>query len=377
MSNWQRQIKDYLAFSKKERKGIFILLSLMVVLLLINILLPLFLKPKPTDFSQFEKQIAEYESQLMNVTGVDSKYDKTGSSITGSPNNLTPFPFDPNTLPPDKWKELGLNEQQIKVIINFREKGGKFRVKKDFAKMYTICEEEFILLEPFIEIKSLDADKSDEPKALSLNPFPFDPNKITYDEGIQMGLHESVISAIINFRQKGGRFTSENDFKKIYTLSAEEFNILQPYIQISKDTILFIAKKANVLVELNSADSLDLQQLTGIGSSFSRRIIKYRDLLGGFYSKEQLREVYGMDSTRYNGIKENISIDPGKIRKININTVTIKEFTKHPYIEFYVAKSILNYRNEIGTFTDLNQIRDARLIYNELFIKLEPYMTVK
>ena len=84
-----------------------------------------------------------------------------------------------------------------------------------------------------------------------------------------------------------------------------------------------------------------------------------------------------MDSTRYNGIIENISIDPGKIRKININTVSIKEFTKHPYIEFYVAKSILNYRNEIGTFTDVNQIRDAKLIYNELFIKLEPYMTVK
>ncbi len=378
MPNWQRQIKDYLAFSKKERKGILILLSLVVVLLLINLLLPLFFKHEPTNFSELEKKIAEYELQLKKISPDASQFNNARPS--GNPNslnNLKPFAFDPNTLSPDKWKELGLSDHQIKVILNYRDKGGKFRGKKDFAKIYSISEEEFNVLEPFIEIKSLDADESDKPKALSLKPFLFDPNKITYDEGLSMGLHESVINAMINFRQKGGRFTSDNDVKKIYTLSEEEFKVLQPYIQISKDTSYTLPPKVNVVVELNSADSLDLQQLTGIGPSFSRRIIKYRDLLGGFHSKEQLREVYGMDSTRYNGIAQNISVDNCKITKININKVSIKEFTKHPYIEFYVAKSILNYRNEIGAFTDLNQIRDAKLIYNELFIKLEPYLTVK
>lgn len=378
MPNWQRQIKDYLAFSKKERKGIFVLLSLLVVLLLINMLLPFFFKNRPVDFSSFEKQFAEYETQLKYTTTDDSQFDKAGPSDNqNSLNNLKPFTFDPNSLPAEKWKEIGLSDQQIKVILNYRDKGGKFREKKDFAKIYSISEEEFKVLEPYIVIQSDGEEKKGISHDLKLNPFPFDPNKLTYEEGMKMGLHESVINAIINFRQKGGRFTSDNDFKKIYTLSEAEFEMLKPYIQISKDTSVIKIPKTNVMVELNSADSLDLQQLTGIGPSFSKRIIKYRDLLGGFHSKEQLREVYGMDSTRYNGIREYITVDPGQVKKININTVSIKEFTKHPYIEFYVAKSIINYRSTIGAYTDLNQIRDAKLIYTELFIKLEPYLSVK
>ncbi len=172
-------------------------------------------------------------------------------------------------------------------------------------------------------------------------------------------------------------FKSSSDLKKIYTLTEEEYSILEPFIQIAADTSMAFPLKKNVVIELNSADSLDLQQLRGIGPSFSRRIIKYRDLLGGFYSTAQLLEVYGMDSTKYLGIASQVTVDIEKIRKININKVSIKEMMKHPYIEFYVAKSIINYRNEKGAFTDIAQIREAKLIYNELFLKIEPYLSVK
>ena len=210
-----------------------------------------------------------------------------------------------------------------------------------------------------------------------LKPFPFDPNKLTKEQGMQMGLDESVVNAMINYRQKGGRFYSKADLKRIYTLKEEEYAVLEPFIEIDSLTTTFFSTKKIEIVELNTADTLDLQQMRGIGPSFARKIIKYRDMLGGFNDRRQLLEVYGMDSTRFLGIVNQVTVDQEKIKKININKATIKEMTKHPYIEFYVAKSIINYRNDKGAFTDVNQIREAKLLYNELYLKIEPYLSVK
>jgi DNA uptake protein ComE-like DNA-binding protein len=376
--NWQQQIKEYLTFSKKERNGIFALLLLLAVLLIANLILPWFITNQPTDFSDFEKQIALFESQQAGISDHGSGKSKTAvGEINSEKVKLTPFRFDPNELPADEWKKLGLTEKQVNVILNYRNKGGRFREKQDFAKIYSISEQEYKILEPYIsiELTSEVANKKDDSKT-TINPFPFDPNTLTTEQAEEMGLHESVVNAIIKFREKGGRFKSSADLEKIYTLTKEEYAILEPFVRISNDTSLSLPAKKKVVVELNSADSLDLQQLQGIGPSFSRRIIKYRDLLGGFYSAEQLLEVFGMDSIRYRGIAGQVSVDNEKIRKININKVSIKEMTKHPYIEFYVAKSIINYRNEKGAFSDVKQIKEAKLIYTELFLKIEPYLSV-
>jgi len=378
VARWQRQIKEYLTFSSKERRGIFILLLLLVALILVNLFLPYFINRKPTDFSDFEQQIALFEAEQERYHDSISNKSATGyAKSDGTGDKLTPFEFDPNELPPDQWKKLGLEDRQIKVILNYLNKGGRFRVKQDLAKMYCISEQEYRILEPYIEIKILPPDYKKVDKGTEITPFPFDPNYITKEQGLEMGLHENVINAIISYRKNGGQFKSSSDLKKIYTLTEAEYSILEPFIQIPADTSLAFPTKKNVVIELNSADSLDLQQLRGIGPSFSRRIIKYRDLLGGFYSREQLLEVYGMDSTKYLGIASQVNVDVEKIRKININKVSIKEMMKHPYIEFYVAKSIINYRNEKGAFTDIAQIREAKLIYNELFLKIEPYLSVR
>jgi DNA uptake protein ComE-like DNA-binding protein len=375
--DWQRQIKEYLTFSSKERRGIFVLLILLVLLIVFYMLLPLFIRHEPTDFTEFEKQIALFEmrnSKVSDSLAADSKsspYYRNKTKI-----NLMPFEFDPNQLSPEKWRMLGLEDKQISVIRNYLNKGGRFRKKEDLAKMYTISEEEYRILEPYIKINSLTDQVSNTEIIKTLNPFPFDPNKLTKEQGLEMGLHEQVINAIIAYRQKGGQFKSSADLKKMYTLSEEEYAILEPFILIPEDTLIYKPTHTLAVVELNSADSLDLQQLPGIGPSFSRRIIKYRELLGGYSCKEQLLEVYGMDSTRYLAIANQMLVDKGKIRKININKITIKEMMKHPYIEFYVAKSIINYRNQKGAFADINEIREAKLIYQELYLKIEPYLSV-
>jgi DNA uptake protein ComE-like DNA-binding protein len=376
--DWQQQIKEYLTFSRKERRGIFVLLILLAALILFNLLLPFIFRREPTDFSEFEKQIALFESQqaairdsLLNNDNI-KPFERKNVKI-----KLTPFLFDPNQLTAEQWKQIGLEEGQIKVILNYLNKGGRFRVKQDLAKMYSISEQEYRILEPYISITPLPEPDKKVELGKAITPFPFDPNKLTKEQGLDLGLHESVVNAIIAYRQKGGQFKSPTDLKRIYTLTEEEFKILEPFIQITADTSISLPIRKEVVIDLNSADSLDLQQLQGIGPSFARRIIRYRDLLGGFCRKEQLLEVYGMDSTRYLGIVNQVSVDRKNIRKININKVTIKEMTKHPYIEFYLAKSIINYRNEKGVFNDVNEIREAKLIYPELYLKIEPYLSVR
>ncbi len=195
-----------------------------------------------------------------------------------------------------------------------------------------------------------------------------------------MGLRKKLVRTIINYRDKGGKFYKSEDLKNIYGMRENEFNALEPYINIKKDTIKVFSKKIianDLLLDINSADTLDLQQLRGIGPSYARRIVKYRERLGGFSSIEQLYEVYGMDSLRFHGIAENIYVGNNGIQKININEAGIKQLIKHPYIEFYLAKSIVKYRKEIGNYTDTEQLKNANLIYEELYEKIKPYICLK
>jgi DNA uptake protein ComE-like DNA-binding protein len=136
-------------------------------------------------------------------------------------------------------------------------------------------------------------------------------------------------------------------------------------------------KFADVKVDLNSADTNELQKIPGIGPALARRIYKQRIKLGGFYEMEQLNEVYGVDSTRYAKCTPYFVIDRAKIIKININTAEVKELVKHPYLDLYMAKSIVVNRNKIGKYTSVEQIKKATLIYDELYKKLVPYLTVE
>jgi len=373
--NWKVQIKNYFIFSRKESRGIFILTTLLFLLIIINLLLPYIIVKEETDFTEFEKEIAQIKLRQKNSgeTGEQKSPDRNMDYSA----KIKPFPFDPNGLPVESWKKLGLDERQIKVIKNYESKGGVFREKEDLASIYSISKEEYKILEPYIKIKENQVDRKDIPGKSNLKPFVFDPNTLPKEQFMEMGLRESVIHAIVNYREKGGKFYNKNDLRKIYILAEEEFIVLEPYIDIKTDSAQFIPTTKIFSISLNDADTIDLQQLPGIGPSFARRIVKYRDLLGGFCTKEQLLEVYGMDSTRYAAIQGYVTVNPDIVRKMNINTISIKEMTRHPYFEFYVAKSILNYRNGIGSYTDIAQIKEAKLVYEQLYNKIEPYLTIK
>lgn len=214
----------------------------------------------------------------------------------------------------------------------------------------------------------------------SVKLVEFDPNNTTDDVWKQLGLSEKQIQVINNYRSKGGKFYKKEDFKKMYCISPEEYIILEPYIVIQPMSNNKVNQKLitnNLIIELNSADTTELKKIKGIGSVYSKRIIKYRELLGGYYNKEQLLEVYGLSKELYNNIEKSITIDTTKIKRININTATFKELNKNPYIKYEGTKNIVNFRNKNGRYKDVNLILKNNLLSKEKFDKLKPYLTVE
>lgn len=136
------------------------------------------------------------------------------------------------------------------------------------------------------------------------------------------------------------------------------------------------APKQVTIIELNTADSLQLLTLNGIGPVFAGRIVKYRKLLGGFYKKEQLLEVYGFDAEKFNLVKPYISVN-GNVTQLNLNTCTFKELNRHPYLDYEQVKAIFNLKKKLGSFQAVEDIKQIDLVNEELYNKLAPYLTVK
>ena len=136
-----------------------------------------------------------------------------------------------------------------------------------------------------------------------------------------------------------------------------------------------IPKKKPLDFELNSADSLDLVQLYNIGPTIARRILKYRSLLGGYYCKEQLHEVYGIDSTRYADIAPHLTVNSALVTRLDLNTATIDQLKRHPYLDYYQAKAIVRMREEKGAFNQVSDILNIPIIDTETFKHIEPYLT--
>ncbi len=136
-----------------------------------------------------------------------------------------------------------------------------------------------------------------------------------------------------------------------------------------------IPKKKPLVFELNSADSLDLVQLYNIGPTIARRILKYRSLLGGYYCKEQLHEVYGIDSTRYADIAPHLTVNSALVTRLDLNTATIDQLKRHPYLDYYQAKAIVRMREEKGAFNQVSDILNIPIIDTETFKHIEPYLT--
>ncbi|RZK79918.1 MAG: hypothetical protein EOO92_08505 [Pedobacter sp.] len=212
--------------------------------------------------------------------------------------------------------------------------------------------------------------------------FSFDPNLIGVSEWKKLGLSEKQGSAIVKYVLKGGKFHKPSDLKKMYTVDEEFYNRVEPYISILKeDVVERHPSKTEVhhkftlkIVEINTADSVSLLEIKGIGPAFASRILRYRERLGGFYSKEQLKEVYGLDSIKYVEIADQVSVDGSSVKKININKAQIEDFKNHPYIRYKHVNGLIQYRKQHGNYTNIADLKKVLILSPEIISRLEPYL---
>lgn len=231
--------------------------------------------------------------------------------------------------------------------------------------------------------------KSHTPKnEISVVLQPFDPN--TADSVLlrQLGLPVYIVRNILKYRAKGGVFRSPESFSRIYGLKEEVYQKLKPYITIAplvsvshvrtdtfrqlKDTIPYIPKyEEGTIVDLNKADTSILKRIPGIGSTLARMIVVYRQRLGGFYDVSQLQEVphVGVELNKW------FVVTPAGLHKIQVNSASLDKLRSHPYMDFYKAKAIMEYRHKRGKIKGLSQLSMFEEFTEKDLKRLSPYLT--
>ncbi len=308
---WNK-LASFFHFNKGERNGILILLSILLLVIILPFFYPLFSEDDEPVSDEWKEKMSTFEAGIIKTQKQEKKkyysYKNRKRSYRNTHNErkITPFEFDPNTLPDEKWKELGLSEYQINIILNYRNKGGKFFNKEDFKKIYSISDDDYAQLESYIVI-----DKEETPQR-------------NYEKG------------------------------KAYNKTDKA-----------------------LIIDINTANAEELRQLKGIGNVLSKRIVDFREALGGFTSIGQIEEVYGLSPETWENIKNQLVINAPILKKININQANLETLRNHPYISYNVARSIVAYREMHGAYQNIDEILNSDLIDEELFDKIKPYLKCK
>jgi DNA uptake protein ComE-like DNA-binding protein len=204
--------------------------------------------------------------------------------------------------------------------------------------------------------------------------FPFDPNGLSIAQWEQLGLSERQAAVIKHYEANGGKFHNKNDVKKMYSLADSDYQKLEPYINISQAEYASRKLSAGETIELNNADSAKLTEIRGIGPAFAIRIFRYKERLGGYCYKEQLKEVYGIDSAKYAEIEDQVSVNNTLIDKIKINTISFNQLRVFPYLSYNQVNAIVQYRVQHGHYHSITDMKNIALLDNVILRKIEPYL---
>lgn len=305
-------VRDYFTFTRNERKGIVVLLLIIFVLAVANKMIFYFEKPARLDEALFDS--AKHE--------------------------LAQFSDSVN-----------LNMQKLKSL--------EYRVAEGSSSGNT---------------RNVDKVKSPITPTSANQLFKFDPNKCSDEDLSRLGFSGKQIAAIRKYIATGAVFSNKEDFFKIKIITEKQKTDLASWIEISNsDSKPVLENKKAVALDINSADSIALEQLPGIGKILSKRIIKYRDLLGGFYTKDQLKEVYGLSESTIVQIEKSITINRSGIHKVDVNFGDLSDLSRHPYIKKNLAIKIIKFRSRYGNISDLATLRDSLILTNEEYLKIKPY----
>jgi DNA uptake protein ComE-like DNA-binding protein len=210
----------------------------------------------------------------------------------------------------------------------------------------------------------------------------FNPNKVSRKDLLSMGLDEFVINNILAYRKAGGSFDTHEDLRKIYGMEKEVYETLLPYIDLpeksnteqNNEDADSLQKKI-LSVELNVAGFRELVKLEGLPPALAGRILKYRDLLGGFHYSGQLLEVYGLNDTILRNIESYITIDSSLIKQIPLQKASFSEMLRHPYLEKSDVRNFFRIKDYYGDSIRIEHIIENRIFPDSTLQRIKPYLS--
>ena len=255
---------------------------------------------------------APADSIAINAAGGDARGGGTqdGGYYATEGRKAELFAFDPNTADSTQLLRLGLAPWQVRSIYRYRAKGGVFRRKTDFARLYGLTAGQYRQLEPYISIS------------------------------------------------------------QDYRPASEVYPASRPDA-VARDTVRYPLKLSpGQTIALNTADTALLKRVPGIGSGFARAITAYRERLGGFYSAAQLLEIdnFPRSALPY------FTVDAAACKKLNVNKLTLNQLRRHPYIGFYRAKTIVDHRRLHGPIHGLEDLALYRDFPQDAIERLRNYV---
>lgn len=347
-----KPIKEYLTFSASDRNGMIII----ILILWTIVLLPRYWPEKELskDASARFLEIADsLQRNRQQLASSGNKYQKPseGQDWKEPKEPAKLFPFDPNDLDYDQAVALGIRTRVARTIEKYLNKGGQFRKAKDLQKIYGMDEDTYARLEPYIRIES-------------------SSNTLASQEISQAEAKESPPKSIGGLvERKPAPVQEQNEDKKSRGKDKPKKE------KTAKKRKMPWIKKP---IDINNADTAQWRKIRGIGSVLASRIVKYRDLLGGFVRKDQIAEVYGVEAQLAQEIDEVLFKDSSfKPRQININTAEFGQLLKHPYVAYEDAQKIVNLRSKGGDFGNIDEIKYSNAMDHGKFEKLRPYLTVE
>ncbi|MBR4432467.1 MAG: helix-hairpin-helix domain-containing protein [Paludibacteraceae bacterium] len=237
--------------------------------------------------------------------------------------------FDPNTADSLTLIELGLRPWQIKNMMKYRAKGGRYKQPEDFRKLYGLTDSAFAALRPYIRIDST--------------------AWVARRDSLRLLKHErDSLKHVADSIWKDSMYTARR-------------------FHIKKDTI----------IELNSADTTDLLYIWGIGSYVAKSIIWYRQDLGGYTSPEQIREIPALKGlgVQFDTIIPHLTAERDSVTRLRVNYIGVERLQRHPYLNFTQAKAIYELRRNKFYLKSIDELRELPCLTEEDIRRLEPYLS--
>ena len=320
MAQQKKYRSEYLSFTRRERIGIIAVVMIMMAYPTISTLFAILHKPRPVDHAAFKKEIARLDVQEPDSSSAYSKrsyndagyihYQPSEKNYYDKPVRGALFYFDPNTLPVDGWKKLGVREKTANTIQNYISKGGRFYKPEDISKIWGLHEDEVKRLLPYVRIEAKpasvynkfpDRDKAKTYEKPTYTITPCDVNNSDTAAFIALpGIGSKLAARIVAFRERLGGFYKTDQLAETYGLPDSTFLKIKSRLVIGNSSV----KKLNI----NTATVDELKTHPYLRYNIANAIVQYRQQHGSFSSVFDIKRIMMINDDIYNKVAPYLTV---------------------------------------------------------------------